>query len=260
MYPVLHEPSFYKVVRDVYQGSRDDYKNFTVRIVIAISMQKLDPQYAGLADSYYLAALSYLENTIRAMDLGTLQCFSLIAMYSMTTPTRTAAYWVVGLATKLCQELRMTDEATIACDMNGNPLSVVEADMRRRLYWICSSTELGLAHSLGRPSAFGTTHDHSDISPFLIIDDEYITPVGVKPGSPHSLKKQTAMHFMKMRLLQLEIRRTLYMNKRQSPTTDDDPWFSQMEVKINNWMSSSPRSDGRSGLSETWCAHPFDCT
>ena len=252
LYPVLHEPTFRDVVRDVYQGSVDSYKNFTLRIVIAISMQKLDTQYAGLADSYYLAALPYLENTIRARDLGTLQAFALIAQYSMTTPTRTAAYWVVGLATKLCQELGMTDEATIGHDRLGRPLDAIETDLRRRMFWICTSLELGLAHSLGRPSAFGTTHDHIDIKEFLPVDDTFIKSTGVVQGSPPSMKKRIAMHFMKMRLLQLEIRRTLYMQKRQTPVNDMDPWFVQMEAKMNDWVSSSPRNDEGSGISEVW--------
>ena len=176
-------------------------------VVVAISMQKLDPQYAGLADSYYLAALPYLEKIVRARNIGTLQCFALIAQYSMTTPTRTAAYWVVGLAAKLCQELQMTEEATVACDGDGQPLDVLEADLRRRLFWICTSMELGLAHSLGRPSALGTPHDHIDVKPFLTVDDCHITKHGIHEGSPPCTKKLIAMHFMKMRLLQLEIRR-----------------------------------------------------
>ncbi len=35
MLPTLHEPSFDNVVEDVYNGSGDPYKNFTLRMVIA---------------------------------------------------------------------------------------------------------------------------------------------------------------------------------------------------------------------------------
>ena len=110
-------------------------------MVIAISMQKLDTYYAGLADSYYLAALQYLEDAIRPMDLGTLQCLVLIAQYSMVTHTRTASYWIVGLASRLFQELGMADEETIAKSNSGVPLNVLEVDLRRRLYWIVVSME-----------------------------------------------------------------------------------------------------------------------
>lgn len=146
----------------------------------------------------------------------------------------------------------MTDEATIGCDEDGQPLDAIQTDLRRRLFWICTSLELGLAHSLGRPSTFGTTHDHIDIKPFLEVDDRYITPAGVRSGSPTSMKKRLAMHFMRMRLLQLEIRRTLYMKKRPWPTSDSDPWFAQMEAKMDAWMSACPRGDEGTGPGETW--------
>jgi hypothetical protein len=61
MYPIFHEPTFTKDVEDVYNGSSDAYTNYCLRMVIAISLQKMDTQYAGLADSYYLAALKYFE-------------------------------------------------------------------------------------------------------------------------------------------------------------------------------------------------------
>lgn len=253
MLPTLHEPSFRDVVEDVYRGSKDAYQNFTLRMVIAISMQKLDTCYAGLADSYYLAALPFLEQAVRPMDLGTLQCFILMAQYSLVTPTRTAAYWVVGFATRLCQELGITEEAAIAPVNNYKPqYNPLQIDMRRRLFWIVTSMEFGLAHSLGRPSAFGTTFDHIDVGFFEIVDDQFITPSGIVPGSPPSMKKRIAIHFFKMRLLQAEIRRKLYLKRRPEPRNDQDPWFLAMEAKIKDWHSSCPKNDEGSGLSETW--------
>ena len=221
-------------------------------MVIAISMQKLDTQFAGLADSYYLAALPFLENAIRPMDLNTLQCFALIAEYSMITPTRTASYWVVGLATRLCQELGMADEATITRRPSGIPYSILETDLRRRLFWIIISFEFGLAHSLGRPSAFAISHEHINVEFFLPVDDQFITPSRVLPGAPHSTKKLIAIHFLKMRPLQAEIRRKLYLKKRDKPNDDQDPWFRRMEGKLNDWLENSPKNDEGSGLSKMW--------
>ena len=253
MWPTLHEPSFLTVVSNVYRGSTDPYENFTLRMVIAISMQKLSTQYAGLADAFYLAALQYLENAVRPMDLPTIQCFALIAQYSLLTPTRTAAYWVVGLAARLCQELGMTEEATVVPSDNRKPrLDAIEIDMRRRLFWVITSMEFGLAHSLGRPSAFGTTFDHIDVKFFETVDDRYITPAGVIPGSRVSIKKRIAIHFFKMRLLQAEIRRILYLKRRPEPNSDKDPWFQQMMAKLNQWRHSAPQDDEGSGLSDKW--------
>ena len=46
------------------------------------------------------------------------------------------------------------------------------------------------------------------------------------------MKKWIAVHFFKMRMLQLEIRRTLYLRKRPEPRSDTDPWFIQMDAKL----------------------------
>jgi len=252
MLPLLHEPTFRQDVEKVYAGSSDCTLNFQVRLVIAISMQKLDTQYAGLADSYYLAALPFLTNAVHKMDISTLQCFALIAQYSLLTPTRTAAYWVVGLGAKLCQELGICEERTIEKSSSGTRYDTLEVDMRRRLFWCITSMEYGLSHSLGRPSAFGVSVDNIDVSFFEQCDDRYISTEGVLPGHHPIMKKCIAIHFFKMRLLQAEIRRTLYLKKRVSPVNEDDPWFQKMIKRIDDWVRECPKNDEGSGLSEAW--------
>ncbi|KAJ5505669.1 hypothetical protein N7453_004626 [Penicillium expansum] len=250
--PLLHEPTFRQEVEEVFDGSADPCKNFQLRMVIAISMQKMSTEYAGLADSYYLAALPYLEPTLKRMDLGALQCLVLIASYSMVTPTRTAAYWVVGTAAKLCQDLGLTEEATVTKSPCGKALNPLEIDMRRRLFWIVSSMEFGLSHSLGRCSSYCVSHDHINVKFFELVDDRYITAEGITPGAKPVLAKCIAVHFFKMRLLQLEPRRMLYSNRRESPVDDQDPWFSQMLAKIDHWMATTPKNDDGSGLNVKW--------
>ena len=136
MLPTLHEPSFRADVQAVYDGSKDPYRNFVLRMVFAISLQKLDAQYAGLADSYYLAAFEYVDAAMRSMDLKTLQCLVLIGQYSLLTPTRTAVYYVIGLASKLCQQLGLHEEDIFVQTGVEYKLDALEKDMRRRLFWI----------------------------------------------------------------------------------------------------------------------------
>jgi hypothetical protein len=112
--------------------------------------------------------------------------------------------------------------------------------------------EYGLAHILGRPSAFGVSHDHVNVRFFEMVDDRYITPDGIRSGSFPIMSKCIAIHFFKMRLLQAEIRRTLYLRKRDTPADDRDPWFANMLAKLDNWVASCPKNDEGSGISEVW--------
>jgi hypothetical protein len=186
------------------------------------------------------------------MDLRALQCLVMIAQYSMLTPTRTASFWVVGTAVRMCQELGFCEEATIAQSSNGKPLNPLELDMRRRLFWIVASMEFGLSHSLGRTSALSVTHDNINVKFFELVDDRYITAEGINPHAKPVLAKCIAIHFFKMRLLQLEVRRALYLNRCETPTHDQDPWFSQMLAKIDHWVDTCPKNDDGSGLNVKW--------
>ena len=252
MYPFFHEPTFWQDVDDVYNGSTDDFQNFAVRIVIAISLQRMDTKFAGLADSFYLAALRYLEGAVKPMNVKTVQCFCLIGAYSLLTPTRTAVYYVVGLAVRLAQALGLAEEKTIIQGVNGQPATPLEIDMRRRLFWSVMGMEYGLAHSMGRASCLATALDHIDVEWFQVVDDEYISKDGIDPHAPRSLKKWVCIHFCKMRLLQLEIRRKLYQKKRPEPKDDTYPWFHEMEEKLIKWRDAIPDTDAGSGLDKAW--------
>lgn len=235
--PTFHERALQTTLEDVYSGSNDPYKNFVIRLVMATSMQKLDATYAGLADSYYLAAMKYFEDVVRPKDLKTLQCLVLIGQYSLLTPTRTAVYYIVGLATRICQQLGLADEKTISIGVS-DPLTL---DMRRRLSWIVGTMELGLAYSMGRPNGFAKSDDINDVRFFETVSDANIHENGITPGPPDE-KKLVAIHFCKMRQLQAEIRRVLYEQKFPEPKDDRHHWFPGMEAKMDQWLKESPEN------------------
>ena len=255
MYPALHEPTLDKDIDAVYERGEEasPYQNFVCRMVLAISLQKMDTQYAGLADSYYLAALTYMEPVVQPMDMRTLQCFALMAEYSLLTPTRTAIYYIVGIAVRLAQALGYNEEKTVTRTRADGKPNFLEMDMRRRLFWCIFVMDCGLAHSLGRPAILATNHEHIDVAWFESCDDKYITPDGVDPTAPRpTLKKWIAIHFFKMRLLQLEIRRKLYQRKRSEPKDDNDSWFHEMDAKLCAWRDAAPNFDEGIGLDKVW--------
>ncbi|KAK6358949.1 hypothetical protein TWF696_000122 [Orbilia brochopaga] len=257
MLPTLHEETFMRDADEVYAGSTDPHKNFSLKMVLAISMQKIGSQYSGLADGFYLSALTHLEAVVGAMNLSTLQCFCLMGQYSLLTPTRTGIYHIIGLATRLCIDLGLNQESTITKDIFGNPLDPLTIDMRRRLFWVTSSMESGLSHILGRPSGFCTGDTFTDVQFFQPYDDNLITKDGILPG-PVSTKKLISMHFFKMRRIQSEIRLGLYQNLKETPKDDQDPWFQQMHAKLDHWVSSAPGNGEGSGLSQEWFRHRYN--
>lgn len=237
--PIMHEKEFARDLQEVYDGTSDPYKNFVVRMVLAISLQKLDIQYAGLADSYYLAAMQSFEEVVRPKDLKTLQCLVLVASYSLLTPTRNVIYHIIGLATRICQQLGLADEKTISAGYSMGLIDPLQMDMRRRMLWVVACNELALAHVMGRPNGFAKLDDSLDVQFFENVDDEYITAEGIQSGPP-SEKKMVAIHFCKMRVRQAEIRRRLYEKKRSEPRDANSPVFVEMEQSVKEWLDTAP--------------------
>lgn len=238
--PILHEKVFEEDVNAVFAGDADPYKHFVVNMVVAISLQKVG-KYAGLPDSYYLNAMRRFEDVVRPQDLKTLQCLVLIGQYSLMTPTRTATYYVTGLATRICQQIGLGDEGTIGVGVSDQRT----LDMRRRVSWTVTAQELGLANVMGRPNGFAKADDFMNVKFFEPIVDEDITPEGIRSGRPCE-RKVIAIHFYKMRLLQAEIRRVLYEKKRPQPSQEVQPWFVQIEQRLKEWLDACPANPA-------WC-------
>ncbi|KAJ6788016.1 hypothetical protein PWT90_01128 [Aphanocladium album] len=234
-WPVLHEKDFEKDVDAVYNGDTDPYRNFIVRIVFGVSLQKME-QYAGLADSYYIAAMRYFTDIVRLKDLKTLQCLILVAVYSLHTPARNPIYAVIGLAVRICQQEGFTEEKTITAGYNLNAKII---DMRRRIVWMVATLEYTLSHYMGRPSSFAKGGDRLDVDWFSTATDENITENGITSGSI-DYRKTNTIHICKLRSLSCEIRRTLYERKRPEPVNDTHPWFQSMDKRLDEWVKTRP--------------------
>lgn len=215
-------------------------------MVFAISIQKMEVTYAALADSYYLNALAYIDDVLQPMNIYTIQCLILIAQYSLLTPTRSPVYHIIGLATRICLQLGLTSETSIMASIHAS--NALEQDMRRRMVWCVFNMELALAHSLGRPSGFAIYENNFDVKFFSLMDDEDITPHGIMSDRPCE-KKIMCFHFFQMRLLQAEIRRTLYQTKREEPRNDDHEWHKSMRAKIDIWYKNTPE---KPNWSKSW--------
>lgn len=243
--PILHEEEFEEDVKAVFAGDKDPYRHFVVNMVVAISLQKVG-KYAGLPDSYYLNAMRRFEDVVRPQDLKTLQCLVLIGQYALNTPTRTAIYYLVGLATRICQQMGLGDERTIGLGVS-DPQTL---DMRRRLSWIVTAQEFGLAYSMGRPNGFAKSDDLMNVQFFEAVADEDITPEGIRRDR-RCERKLVAIHVCKMRILQAEIRRVLYEKKRSEPVHETHPWFAEMEKRLKDWLDTCPEQP-------SWCKPGYD--
>ncbi len=110
-----------------------------------------------------------------------------------------------------------------------------------RLGWIVTTSEFGLAASMGRPNGFAKGNDFMNVEFFSPPPTRTSWRRVIQPGPP-SEKKLVAIHFCKMHLWQAEIRRVLYEKRRPEPNSENHPWFAYIETKLEAWRDAAPEN------------------
>ena len=257
MYPLFEEASFYASIDAVYSSDSDKsslaspFDHFSVRMVLAIAHagrmeQRGDGDYMS-AIGHVSAALMHAEHVLRPGSLASVQAMLLLHEYAMIDPHHFDSWGLIGAASRAMVDLGLHQDPP-----KSTTISKAKLELRRRVFWSVINMDYGLAHSLGRSSCFAMSQEHIDVKWYECADDHFITPEGVKPKAPQSLKKWISIHFHKMRLHQLEIRRKLYQKKRDTPKDENDPWFIEMENKIQEWKDASPEDTIGTGLDKAW--------
>lgn len=186
-------------------------------------------------EEYHAAAIVHLESFLASAPatdqeiwvgggLEELQAVLLLASFALLRPVAPGLWYIVGVAVRLGIDLGLHHEE----DPEPSPTAETEGeqdpvkgrrqwilDLRRRLFWCVYSFDRLVSISVGRP--FGIT-DQVITAPFpSLLDDEYITPEGIKqpPKTAVTSYKTISHHYFHLRLLQSEILQVLQYQTAQ---------------------------------------------
>jgi hypothetical protein len=240
MYAVYDDPRLHAHDQDLAQ----DKILFMTNMVLAISVLSLaddQPQALKLVEHYYATAITRLTSIMRKKDLSSLQCLLLFLLYSLKHSTRAPIWYISGLSMRMCIDLGLHSENTIWIHHDDDSLaSRIQADTKRRLFWVTYSMDRTFSMILGRPFAFkdGST----DVQ---------------NPGVslPENQREQT-IHWIQLQRLQSEIVSQLYLAKMsesdsQFENENSDAFIADMSRRLYEWkMRAMTLADKES--------HPLD--
>jgi hypothetical protein len=241
-YPILVKQEFIDQLTKMYAEHEDpnihapdqsvaqDKTFFMTNMVLAISVLSTagdNPQALKLAEHYYDSAVTRLTSIMRKKDLSSLQCLLLFLLYSLKHSTRAPIWYISGLSMRMCVDLGLHSEKIIWMQKNGDSLaSRVQADTKRRLFWVTYSMDRTFSMILGRPFAFkdGST------------DVQY-------PGvSLPENQREQIIHWIHLQQFQSEIVSQLYLAKAsesdsQSVNEDSDAFIADMSKRLYEWKT-----------------------
>lgn len=149
-YPFLHQQSHERMIRQVFEDpARDEIATFQVTMVLSISALVLSRRsHVELPAAGWCAAAMrnfsslQIENSVRG-----LQCLLLLIIYAMHSPSSNFNAWSMNYqCIAMVLDLGLQREPS-----NAVSLSLLQREMRTRIFWVVYSLDRKLSTMMGRP-------------------------------------------------------------------------------------------------------------
>ncbi|KAI1762439.1 fungal-specific transcription factor domain-containing protein [Hypoxylon sp. FL1150] len=240
--PVIHKPIQRHFTPLSLAEFEDSLSTFQVSIVLAIAAA----ERSSLASDGALSHRDHFEVAVRnlgavfaAEDIDCIQCLLLLCMYGSHEPQSVDLWHTIGLALRLAVGIDLHRQESI------EGLNVLEAEMRKRLWWSVYVMDRSMSVPLGRPLGI----QDSDITmplPESLTDDQLAgaleSPI-VPNRIPSTNDTSTFIHIIKLWRIYTNAYKVFYPAGQTSVSKTDDLKVIRHEhlLQFNEWLTGAPR-------------------
>jgi hypothetical protein len=227
----MHKAAFHETDRyGCPRGPATPYDEFTLNLVMAISLstaaRSKQARANSIASGLFEKAMECIPEVL-TNDLRGLQALVLLTQYTFLNPG-VANFWLLtGFISQACIDLGLHQE--LPADA---PITVLERDMRRRVFWCAWEMEMAVCGALLRPITLLRRIITTEFSSQL--EDSAITASGIDDNARST--KFTARYIWRYREIECDIVSTLFHNEPLPPSfTSLEHWMSYQEQAIQSW-------------------------
>ncbi|KAK0388619.1 hypothetical protein NLU13_4862 [Sarocladium strictum] len=227
----MHKTAFHET--DAYgcpRGPATRYDEFTLNLIMAISLstaaRSKQARANSIASGLFEKAMECIPEVL-TNDLRGLQALVLLTQYTFLNPG-VANFWLLtGFISQACIDLGLHQE--LPADA---PITVLERDMRRRVFWCAWEMEMAVCGALLRPITLLRRIITTKFSSKL--EDSAITDAGID-GSGRATKF-TACFIWRYREIECDIISTLFHDEPLPASFPSlEQWMDHQEQAITNW-------------------------
>ncbi|KAF5596660.1 GAL4-transcription factor [Fusarium subglutinans] len=231
-YPFVHEPTFRAQLHEVIQRPKRRSWQMLLYTVMALGAWCLDNDNAELDDELYHLALSFgdAECLFASADLTFVQALILFSNLSQKRNKPNTGSNFLGLATRMALSLGLHRELP---EWN---ISLLQREMRRRVWWGLYMFDSGASTTFGRPILL-PGEDAMDVRQVLNIDDEDLTS-GTK-APPEEVNRPTLYSGMKYQSY-LHVKSNYISNRLLSSSCIALEDALSMDLTLDKWSSILP--------------------
>lgn len=234
-YPIVVKDQFVQDTQNFYNNSstegtshKDVSMRFMLLIIFAISLLTLSKENQETliaAESFHSSAMSDLTTVMQRKSPETLQCLLLLLLYSLLIASSGAIWYISGLSMRMCIDLGFHSETIIRLSPTG-VAAELEADSKRRLFWVTYTFDRTLSIILGRP---------------FTLDDKRIDVEYPSRSLPADKRSQTAHWFKFQRLLSdiVSHLHTVKPSEKAESSESLSKWTTDMSQRLSAWITEA---------------------
>ncbi|KAF6817939.1 C6 transcription factor [Colletotrichum sojae] len=249
-YPILHQPTFMALLDQVYENGTEADQGpagaFQVFMVLALGATVLSRRTRARlsGESYCLSALQYFDRINVENSIRGLQCLLLLAIFAMHSPCMRLNIWYLNY-----QCIAAVLDLGLQRDINTNAgISLLEQEMRTRIFWVVLTLDRMIATMMGRP--IGLRDEACDLRLPQNIDDAALQTADAQPGFTSSGRMAFSIHLFRLAKLNSEFKYVANSIVRDTPryaypaVIDINEWQQGMLRQLDDWHNSIPQIPG----------------
>ncbi|KAK7712771.1 hypothetical protein SLS57_007725 [Botryosphaeria dothidea] len=254
-YPILHRPTFLRFLDHIYESeSPDPTAAFQVYMVLAISATVLSQRLkiSLPAEGYCAFAMEYFDCMCIENSIKGLQSLLLLLIFTLHCPSMKLNAWYLNY-----QCIAALIDLGLQREINtSSGISLLEQEMRTRIFWVVFSLDRSIATMMGRP--IGLRDEACELRLPQDIDDDTLSLSSFPNRQPNVPSHMShSIHLFRLAKLNSEIKYVANSIVRDSPSyaypniINIHDWQSSMLQQLDRWVVEIPRS----GTSETYIDH-----
>lgn len=247
-YPILHYQTTLDAVKHIYQNDNvAPVITFQVFMVLAIGAIALSMRSKVRlpSDSYCLAAIEVFSRINIENSMQGLQCLLLLSIFALHSPCTRFNVWYLNYQC-LAAVLDLGLQRNITVESG---ISLLEQEMRTRIFWNCILLDRTVCTIMGRP--IGLRDEACELRlPQEIEDAMLATPLQTSSSSTRTLGIAYSIHLFRATKINSEIKYVANSIVQEAPRyayppqTNIHGWQDNVLRQLDGWLANIP-SDGQ---------------
>jgi hypothetical protein len=195
---------------------------------------EMHQRLTNLSNMHYHYSLSMFYQLSVSHTMQDVQALTMICLHLRNFPKPGASWGFTQTTLSLAIELGLHRSAKKW--VGENPPSLLDIEMRKRIFWCLLAIHVTVAGKLGRPMAF--RFEDFDIEMPQEVDDELLSENGLDTSRPGKCLHMIGTHAMRLVPLFMEMYNTVYAVRRHPESYMAT--VNSLEAKLRSWKNSCP--------------------